>query len=47
MTITIVTIAQNRKQNAPPNDQFKDKFIIMAPRPIGEPSTTYDNEQKK
>ena len=46
MTITIVILAHNRKINAPPNFQMKEKFIIMSPVPIGTPETTYENETK-
>lgn len=47
MTLTIVVLAHNRQINAPPNFQMKEKFIIMSPVPIGEPETTYENEQAR
>lgn len=28
MTITIVSVGHNRRSNAPPNDEFKEKFLI-------------------
>lgn len=34
MTITVVTLAHNRRTNGPPNEQFKEKFIILSPRVI-------------
>lgn len=42
MTITVVTLAHNRKQNAPPNNQFKEKFLIMSPVDISPVETEYE-----
>ncbi|AZI34326.1 hypothetical protein [Kaistella carnis] len=44
MTIIVVTLAHNRKQNAPPNNEYKDKFIILKPRKITQPETVYENK---
>ncbi len=46
MTIIIVTLAHNRKRNSPPNEQFKNKFIIMKPKVINELTKIYDKDNK-
>lgn len=41
ITITVVIMAHNRKMNSPPNEQYKEKFIVLSPKTIYGPETTY------
>ena len=41
ITITLVTMSHKRKMNGPPNEQFKEKFLVLSPETIYGPETTY------
>ncbi|OXA85638.1 hypothetical protein [Flavobacterium hercynium] len=41
ITITLVTMAHKRKINSPSNQQFKEKFLLLSPKTIYGPETTY------
>ncbi|MFC4163063.1 hypothetical protein ACFOWU_05315 [Epilithonimonas zeae] len=45
MTITIVTMSHNRRQNGPPNEQFKEKFLIKGPEQIYGPEKVYTKNE--
>ncbi|HEX8576624.1 MAG TPA: hypothetical protein VF677_10070 [Flavobacterium sp.] len=45
ITITVVTITHKRRMNSPPNEQFKDKFIVLSPKTIYGPETIYTQEK--
>lgn len=47
MIITVVTLAHNRKQNAPPNNEMKEKFLIKGPETIYGPQTVYTNKKNE
>lgn len=45
MTITVVTLAHNRTQNQPLNEQIKKKFIIKEPVDIYPAETEYEKKK--